>query len=323
MGSQQLPFIMSPAFWDQYLKYRPHYPQSMFHDWLDFHQGPLDSVHDLGTGCGIGAQCLMAAAEARGEPVKRVYLSDPGATNLNVAAQALNNLTHPDTIFNFQQAKGEDEFLEPSSIDMVTACESMHWTDAPVATKNILNSLRPGGTFAAVFYHVYPTIRNNARAEQAFRLAMEEHYSRCAKENLLDDNWRKGHLHASTGLDYMDLSPHKWEDVRRIYVNTKDYGNVWPWPHTVELLGPKPASKVDFLSGNETRKCEENWNDWQMEDCTLDWLRESMISLHSAFDEATFSSAAWKELEAAASDTGGLLHITFPVTILLARKKMC
>lgn len=322
MGSQQLPFTMSSAFWDQYLKYRPPYPDSLCRSWLDFHRGPLDAVHDLGTGCGIGAQCLLMAARERGKVIKRMYLSDPGATNLNFAAQALNNVTHPSTAFDFRQVKGESAFLEPDSVDLVTAYESMHWMDTPVAIDNVLTSLRPGGTFAVVFYHVYPTIRNNVRAERAFRQAAEEHYSRCAEENLLDENWRKGHLNASTGLDFIHFDLDKWEDVKRIYINTKDYEYAWPWPHTVERLGPKPPSRVDFASGHETRELVENWEDWQMESCTPDWLRESMISLHSGFDAKTFSSAAWREMESAASDTDGLLHVTFPVTILLARKRM-
>ena len=128
-------------------------------------------MHDVGVGCGVGASCLPTTLEARGESSEHITLPDPTATNLSVAANALNSATYSQTTFAFKQVNGEEEFLEPGTLDMISACESLHWTDAPVALKNVYTCLRTGGTFAAVFYHIYPSIRDNARAraERAFR----------------------------------------------------------------------------------------------------------------------------------------------------------
>ena len=102
--------------------------------------------------------------------------------------------------------------------------------------------------------------------------------------------------------------------MKSVYINLKDYGNTWPWPHTAELLRRKPASKVNLTSGHELQEFV-NRNNWQIEKCTTGWPKESMISLHSSFDKETFFSGA---LEAVTAEPGDFLHITFHVAFLVA-----
>lgn len=139
------PFALQKDVWKHYLQSRPSYPDSLWHQWIEYHQGPLITAHELGTGCGIGAAGLLAASHTRGHPIKHMILSDPSESNVITAKELLKAEDYPGTRLSFHQKTGEDSFLEPGSVDMVIACECLHFTDIERAISSIHASLRPGG----------------------------------------------------------------------------------------------------------------------------------------------------------------------------------
>lgn len=68
-GKQEVkyPFAFKHHDWDEYHRYRPHYPDSMLKMWLDYHRehgnGIFHQAHDIGAG-EIPSRCLGSSTRA-------------------------------------------------------------------------------------------------------------------------------------------------------------------------------------------------------------------------------------------------------------------
>lgn len=52
-SDQKFPFTISESNWNEYLRYRPKYPDSMWESWFRYHEahgGKFDAAHDVGAG---------------------------------------------------------------------------------------------------------------------------------------------------------------------------------------------------------------------------------------------------------------------------------
>src|SRR4051812_11230743 len=79
-----------------------------------------------------------------------VFVSDAGASNLSAATAAL----HPPSHFTFQHAPAEQcaAWLAPASLDFASVAMAFHYMDAAAVMGAVAQTLKPGGTFAAVTY---------------------------------------------------------------------------------------------------------------------------------------------------------------------------
>lgn len=125
----ELPYSHETMPWDRFYSARPEYPPSLFELFLDYHRGPLDTLHDLAAGSGLAADGLLTALSHRsghphggggeGRILPRTILSDPGGENVGIATRFMG-ARHPSAALECWEARGEDQdmFLVPNSVDM-------------------------------------------------------------------------------------------------------------------------------------------------------------------------------------------------------------
>lgn len=334
-SSSPYTFAMSKDAWDSYLQYRPRYPDSQWHMWLDHHQGPLDVLHEIGTGCGIGTASLLRAAAARGQPVRRAVLSDPTASNIATSRELLlrapretsssssshmgsTTTTTTTTEFVFHQQPAEASFLAPGSVDMAIACECLHCTDIDASLARLHECLRPGGTLAAVFYDLtVAEVRGSPRATRALRDVVGEVMVGRAggRRRSGGSTGRKVHL----GLSYVPFDPDRWTDVRRVYLNTPEGQTEWPPHPALRSFIPEGDSRVDEAS--EALEWISDPEGWGLKDCTADWVRGMLGTLQLDLDPGFWEGPLWREMLAAVDEQGGKVWIVLRANYIMARKK--
>lgn len=319
--NKPFPFALQKDIWKHYIQNRPSYPDSLWHQWIEYHQGPLNTAHELGTGCGIGAASLLSVSHARGKPIKHMILSDPSESNVTTAKELLKPDDYPGTRLSFHQKMGEDSFLEPESVDMVIACECLHFTDIEKAMASIHASLRPGGTAASVFYGVLNArIPDNERADAAWRAFGLSHFRRVVNEKMETVLARVKVSQVGLGLNFVPLDKDLWRDVRRIFVNVPDGQAEWPREVGIPKdVKPNGRSRID--PEYDSLEWRSDPDGWAIKDCTPERLKETMLSMLLQYGDKDWQSEEWREFEAAVSDGGGAVHFVIPATMILARKK--
>lgn len=319
--NKPFPFALQKDVWTHYMQNRPSYPDSLWRGWIEYHQGPLNTAHELGTGCGIGAASLLAVSKAMGRPIKHMILSDPSEINVTTARELVKAEDYPGTRLSFHQKTGEDSFLEPGSVDMVIACECLHFTDIEKATASIHRSLRPGGTVAAVFYGVLNArIPDNQRAHDAWKAFGLAHFQRVVDEDRETILSRAKATQVGLGLNFVPLERDMWRDVRRVFVNVPD-GQA-EWPMEVGLpRGARPNARSRIDHEYDSLEWRSDPDGWAIKDCTAERLKEMMLSMLLQYGDEDWESQEWKEFEAAVRDGGGAVHFVFPATMIMARKK--
>lgn len=316
--TERTAFSLSLDRWDHYLKYRPNYPDSLFITWLDYHRGPLVTAHELGTGCGIGAAKLMTAARARNRPIKHMIMSDPAESNIKTTKEMLQQRNQfVDTDFTFHQRPGEDLFLKPGSMDIVIACECLHWMDIRKAMASIHASLRPGGTFAAVYYAV-PSMRivDNERATEVLRQVLVAQRTKLATVLAYNDRSTLA-PQLGMGLNFVPLDKDLWEDVTRTWINVPDGQPSLPdWGVRTDIGTAPPVIDPE----TETFRWVQDQEGWAMKDCTVEHM-QSLFTTTYSFDEHIWDSDAWKDFKDTVRKGGNSFQVAFFATTILARKK--
>jgi ubiquinone/menaquinone biosynthesis C-methylase UbiE len=126
---------------DNYVKYRPSYPDAIVSFFRDqFGLQPGQQVADIGAGTGLFAELLLK----KGYPVTCVEPND----DMRVAGEQY--LSHYNG-FNSVKGTGEQTNLPANTIDLVTVAQAFHWME-PVATKAEFHRiLKPGGHIALIW----------------------------------------------------------------------------------------------------------------------------------------------------------------------------
>ena len=128
-----------------YAKFRPHYPEALF-DFLAASAPACHDAWDAGTGSGQAAVDLARVFE-------NVVATDPSARQIESATP------HPRVTYRVEPA--ERTGLGPSSVDLVTAAQSVHWFDRPRFWGEVRRVLRPNGIIAVwtyLLFEIAPTI---------------------------------------------------------------------------------------------------------------------------------------------------------------------
>ncbi|HXM33705.1 MAG TPA: class I SAM-dependent methyltransferase [Pyrinomonadaceae bacterium] len=120
---------------DDYIKYRPGYPQEVIKLLASECGLTADSVvADVGSGTGILSELFLRY-------VKKVYGIEPNR-EMRIAAERLLK-----DYANFQSIDGKAEAttLAKSNVDFVTAAQAFHWFDQPKARQEFASILKPDG----------------------------------------------------------------------------------------------------------------------------------------------------------------------------------
>lgn len=324
--------LADPEKWDQYIKHRPQYPDSMFEKWLAYHgeNEPLQAVLDLGTGGGVGAQAfLRALTKLRGaNSVKTMYLTEPGAANIEAARRNLTTRRFPGTTFQFHHGPGEqpNPDIAPRSLDLVMACECLHFTDIEPVMDNIASYLRPGGTFVSVVYYAVPRIRNNDRARALQQQLGQAWRTEIERKGILFALPKR--LQTAMGLDFVPLDARLWREdsVVRWYCNVTN--REWAFEEHVEDLspeelarqGPRRCARLEKDGGPEKEEVVTDLEGWGMQGVTADKMRQIYAARQPGMLDDFPDMPEWKAL-AAEIERGGTVDLVVPAMMILAKRK--
>ena len=120
---------------DNYIQYRPHYPQELF-DFLLVENIIIKNsvVADIGSGTGISS-----------EPFLKMNLNVFGIEPNKEMRQAAENLLKDYKKFKSVEASSENTTLENNSVDVIVAGQAFHWFDREKTKKEFKRILKPNG----------------------------------------------------------------------------------------------------------------------------------------------------------------------------------
>jgi len=191
-----------------YLRARPRYPSGLI-PFLGrtIKLTPLWRVADVGSGTGFFSEPFLS----NGNDVLGI---EPNAPMREAAEQLLGR-----DYLNFHSRPGtaEETGLGNASVDLVAAAQAFHWFDHPVARREFMRILKPGGWTVLVW--------NNRRQDDAFSAAYEQivlrhavdhtairqRHEHAASDALLNaffggrDAWDHGRLRNSQTMDFAAL----------------------------------------------------------------------------------------------------------------------
>jgi SAM-dependent methyltransferase len=121
-----------------YASFRPRYPAALF-DYLAQSCRQRDCAWDCACGSGQATRDLAARFAT-------VIATDASAAQVAVAAPHANVL--------YRVASAEASGLDPSSVDIVTVAQALHWFQLAPFYAEVERVLRPGGVLAAWTYGV-------------------------------------------------------------------------------------------------------------------------------------------------------------------------
>ncbi|KAK9859906.1 Methyltransferase type 11 [Penicillium brevicompactum] len=294
-------FGFSGVNWSEYIKFRPIYPASFFQKIFAYHsqksKATWTTAHDVGAGCGIVSASLAPH-------FNNVVVSDPNEGYTTLARKLLvEESRFPSSKLRFLQESAENSSLEPGSVDLIAACECIHWTIPDVAIKGFARELRPGGTLMISLY-TRPYIVNNDRAHRAWK-ALFSFYADQVKSPLLDHAVRI----LNSGTESWGYPEEDWESVKRVYLNAE--GTL----DTFKMNGLAAESQV---KEGEEIVWEENVEDW-MDEQDVEWFKGYAATWSKPDVEEDKVKPLWDELEQALG--GKKARIATPVALAFATRK--
>ncbi|KAJ5170575.1 uncharacterized protein N7500_003358 [Penicillium coprophilum] len=199
--------------WSDYLTFRPLYPPSFFEEVFTYHSKKPHSswslAQDVGAGCGIVSSSLAPR-------FGKVIVSDPNDGYTALARSLLVEESRlSESRFCFLQESAEMSSVKSGSVDLLMACECIHWTRPEFAIREFARELVPGGTLVITHYH-YPRIVGNERAQQAWK-AVCAFYADGVNDPMLDHALKI----LNSGTEALEFPVEDWEAVKRLYVNAQ------------------------------------------------------------------------------------------------------
>jgi SAM-dependent methyltransferase len=127
---------------EKYQQCRPTYPPELYQEIYNFHRLNRDAEFKLAVDVGTGTGQVANALETDFEKVKAFDIS---ADMLQVAKK---------TKVEYQVSPAESfaKFVEPASVDLITAGTCAHWFDMPAFYAECQKALKPSGTVAVFAY---------------------------------------------------------------------------------------------------------------------------------------------------------------------------
>ncbi|KAI1405227.1 S-adenosyl-L-methionine-dependent methyltransferase [Hypoxylon fuscum] len=301
MPVKELGFSISQgANWSNYLAYRPIYPASFFNRIYEYHtQKPGAEwvmAHDIGAGCGIVSSTLATRFD-------KVIVSDPNDGYTTLARKLLvEEASLPETKFRFLQEPAEKSSIDTGMVDMVTACECIHWTDPDTSIKEFGRELKAGGTLVITHY-TRPFIEGSEAAKRAWK-AIWDAFSDRSRGKLYD----RGFMIINNGLDCLGFPEKEWESVKRVYINA--HGNI-------DAFVVNDRIGEDKVKPGEEKVWVEDDEDW----CHMhgiEWFKAYLATWMPSIPESELQEY-WDGLELALE--GKQVKTRTPVVMVFATKK--
>ncbi|TVY13335.1 Trans-aconitate 3-methyltransferase [Lachnellula arida] len=182
-----------------YAAFRPTYPPALYKTILAYHNGPSNTLLDLGCGHGLISRSLSPHFTS-------ILATDPSASMIT---QAKSSSTQYPNI-QFRQASAENlDFIEDGSLDMVVAGQAAHWFDYSKVWPELGRKLREGGTLAFWGY------KDNIFVDYPAATRIFDEY--CYGEHTMGPFWEQPGRRILRDL-YRDIVPpgDEWEGVQRV-----------------------------------------------------------------------------------------------------------
>lgn len=120
---------------ENYIKYRPHYPQEViFYLSNECGLNPESIIADIGSGTGISAEMFLKNGN-------RVYCIEPNDEMRNASGKMFSEFEN----FFSINAAAENTTLNKGSVDFVIAAQAFHWFDRKLCRKEFKRILRKDG----------------------------------------------------------------------------------------------------------------------------------------------------------------------------------
>jgi len=293
------------ANWSEYLAFRPVYPASFFNRIYEYHfqkapqpttSGHSTTAQDIGAGCGIVSSGLASRFD-------NIIVSDP---NDGYTALARRLLVEQSGLaaskFTFLQEGAEKSSVASGTVDLITACEMMHWTDTAVAVREFGRVLKAGGSLVLTYYTV-PRIVGNEAAQAIWRRIWREYASR-AQGELYDHAFGI----VNSAFQCIALPEDSWEGVKRVYINTG--GSTVPFQIDDRLEESRVGEGEDAVWVEGDR----DWYDVQ----GMDWLKGYLATWVPRIPESDIQEL-WDGLAAALG--GEPANLETPLVMIFATKK--
>lgn len=193
---------------------------------------------------------------------------------------------------------------------------AFHYFDAPVAIKSIAATLKPGATLAAVTYGFKLRFPGHPDLEELWYRVASQESLRLIREGLFPAAV-KGLAAAMSGLDFVPLPVELFRPgARRIMVNA-DESDERPlyfvdedrscWEPAPNRIGPSDSR--EFVNDQSWRRKAD-----------AAWLRGFLASSQMGFEQQTWDTDEWKELESLVLSAGGQVIVEWPVAMILATR---
>jgi SAM-dependent methyltransferase len=287
--------------WSDYLVYRPIYPVSFYQRIYEYHsqkKGARWSVaHDIGAGCGIVTSALASRFDS-------VVVSDPNDGNIPLARRLLvEEGSLPESNLRFLQEPAEKSSVQSGTVDLIAACECIHWTNSNLAIKEFARELVPGGTLVITFYS-RPLIEGNERAQRAWKAVWDAHSAMGQRD--VDIN---AHKLVNTALDPVEFPETGWSNVKRVYINAQLRYEAFRLNDRVGESKVKPGEEQIWVEEVDEDWCHMHGFEW-FQGYRSTWPPDIPVSEIQEI---------WDELEDALG--GERVKTKTPIVMLLATKK--
>ena len=231
-------------------------------------------------------------------------MSDPNEGYAALGHKILGEeLGIPESKLSFLQESAEKSSVTSGTIDLVAACQMLHWTDPDAAVDEFHRQLKPGGTLAITAY-TRPRILGNPAAQRAWRGIFAAHAKGIGARG---DLYLRALRNGNSAFESVGFPEGKWREVRRVYINSGG---------TLEAFRIDERVGESKVGPGEERIWKDGDQDW-MDLKRIDWLRgyfSTWIPLVS--EEET--RHLWEDLEA--SLDGQEVAMETPVVMILATK---
>ncbi|KAI0452023.1 S-adenosyl-L-methionine-dependent methyltransferase [Xylaria acuta] len=287
--------------WYKYMLYRPTYRESFFRRIYEYHtqkpEASWSTAHDVGAGHGIVSATLA-------NRFNQVVVSDPNAGYNKVARQLLvEQYGWPESKFVFLQEGAEESSVETETVDLITACECMQWTNTDDAVDEFARQLKPGGTPVMTLY-MRPLILGNERAQAIWK----EIWGVFSKKTNTGHLFERAFQISNSGYDSIAVPSARWEAIKRVYINSSQ-----------GIASFKISDDVgeDRVGSNEDRVWVHGDPDWSDEQ-DVDWLKKYFATWGPAVPESEIRDL-WDELERITN--GAKVRMETPLVMVFATKR--
>lgn len=252
-------------------------------------------AQDVGAGCGIVSSSLAPR-------FNRVVVSDPNEGYTALARKVLER-SHPESKFKFLQESAEKSSVESGTVDLIMACECIHWTRPEIAVKEFARELKVDGTLVITHYN-YPRIEGNERAQRAWE-AVCGFYAGEVNDPMLDHALRI----LNSGTEAIGFPVEEWGSVRRVYINARG---------SIEAFRINDRVGESQVRDGEEVVWEEDVEDW-MDEQDCDWFRGYTATWTTPDVPESEINPLWEEMERAFE--GKKVKTATPLAMVFATKK--